>query len=52
VRFPLRDKLNRARQELKKAGSPDYVDGLRGGLGADPFGVKTPEPPRSAVAAR
>ncbi len=51
-RAALRDKLNRARQELKKAGSPDYVDGLRGGLGADPFGVKTPEPPRPAVAAR
>jgi hypothetical protein len=51
-RAALRDKLNRARQELKKAGSPDYVDGLRGGLGADPFGVKTTGSPLAASAAR
>ena len=51
-RTALREKLARARQELKKTESPEYAEGLRGALGADPFGVKTAGSPVVAPAAR
>lgn len=42
-RSVLKEKLARARQELKRVESPDYANGLQGALGADPLDATAPQ---------